>query len=119
MVAEKGNRSNGSRPEMGEMDVLDDPEELGRRVSAARGYLQMQRPEFAQGLGISVPTLRRWEEGDESALGRNRDARRERANRVLGMEGLAIPEEIMGIVSYKLEDRISELEKKLKLIGLG
>jgi hypothetical protein len=98
------------------MGVLDDPRELGRRISAARGYLQMQRPEFARGLGISVPTLRRMEEGDESALGRSVDARREKANMVLGMEGLPVPEEIIGIVSFRLEDRIDQLENKIKLI---
>lgn len=90
------------------MDVLEDPRELGRRVSAVRGYLQMQRPEFAERLGISVPTLRRWEAGEESALGRNVDARRERANRLLA--AFEVPGEIVGIVSFRVEERIADLE---------
>ena len=100
------------------MDVLEDPEELGRRIAAVRGYLRMLRPEFAAKLGISVPTLRRWEYGEESALGRSVDVRREKANRVLNIDP-SIPEEIVGIVSFRLEDRIAEVERKLKHLGEG
>lgn len=97
------------------MDVLEDPEELGRRISAVRGYLQMQRPEFAELLEISVPTLRRWEEGDEASLGRSVNVRREKANRVLNVA--EVPEQIMGIVSFRLEDRLGELERKFELLA--
>lgn len=97
------------------MDVLEDPRELGRRVSAVRGYLQMQRPEFAERLGISVPTLRRWEAGEESALGRNLDIRRERANRMLAE--FDIPEELVGIVSFRIDERIAELEAMVEQLG--
>ena len=79
----------------------------------------MQRPEFAELLGISVPTLRRWEDGEESALGRSVDVRREKASRVLTIDTMPIPEEIMGInVSPpEIEDRVAAIERKLRLFG--
>jgi hypothetical protein len=77
------------------VSVLEDPAELGRRISAARGYAQMQRPAYAKEMGVSVPTLRRIEEGDEGSLGRSVEQRRQIAERA--MRVAKAPAEVLGL----------------------
>lgn len=41
-----------------------DPAEFGRRVSAARGYVQELRPAFGDRFSVSDSTIERWEKGN-------------------------------------------------------
>jgi len=64
------------------VDPLKDSREFGRRVSAARGYAQMKKTEFAKLMSSSVPTVTRWEAGDTGSIGTSRAVRQQLAERI-------------------------------------
>jgi transcriptional regulator with XRE-family HTH domain len=62
--------------------VLDDPEELGRRIAAAQAYAGETYESFASKLGLSVPTLRAYQRGKLGDYGGSRELRRALAEKV-------------------------------------
>jgi transcriptional regulator with XRE-family HTH domain len=94
------------------VEVVSGPEEIGRRIRAARGYTGLGRPEFARKLGVSESTLRRMEDGDEAALGRTRAKRNQAVDLVLQVSGA--PASLFVEVkagSPSTEERLREVEK--------
>ena len=75
----------------------------------------MHRPEFAKELGISVPTLIRWEGGEESSLGHTVNERRDTAEKLLAT--FEVPAEIVGVVSLQVDERIADLEQTVEEIA--
>ncbi len=73
------------------MSVLQSPQEFGRRIGAARGYMPHPRDKktnFAKMLGTSVPTLSRMEAGEVGSLGTSVEERRQLAERVVAVTGV-------------------------------
>lgn len=80
-------------------------------ISAARGYAGKQRPEFAELVGTSVPTLTRWEGGDFAPRNYgSRDQRRALAERIIRASGC--PAEWFELTETEpgFEERLEALE---------
>ena len=100
-------------------DVLDDPSELGRRISAARAYSGGTIESFAAELGITHPTLRSYERGDLGNYAGSRELRYALAEKVQQASG-APPEwfdlrEPNGAALADLHDRVDQVEKRQAL----
>lgn len=59
--------------------VYGSPEELGGAIRRARRQAEMSQQDLADAAGVSIGTVKRWERGDEPALGRTVAARRSTA----------------------------------------
>jgi transcriptional regulator with XRE-family HTH domain len=68
---------------------MDDPQEFGRRVSAARSYAGWSQPEFAEKMGYKKArsTTERWERGDLGKRRNNPDGRSDTATKVIAVTG--------------------------------
>lgn len=102
--------------------LLRDSAELGRRISAARGYHQSQRPEFAELIGTSDTTLLRWERGEFSSTYRTIDQRRQLMERVARASGC--PPGWLGLAQLEpsTDDRLREVEaivRELRVKAFG
>jgi transcriptional regulator with XRE-family HTH domain len=99
------------------VDLLKDPEELGKRLRAARGYAGWSRPEMAAEMGISESTVRRREEGDVGALGGKPAKRQTTVDAVLEVTGAPrILFEVKAPAPEKgstTERRLAEVERQL------
>ncbi len=91
------------------VNPLEDPFELGRRISAARGYAQIQRPELGERLGVDVKQVRLWETGRD--LGESVEERRGLAERVV--EATEAPRFFFG-----LPDGEADLERRVEVLEL-
>jgi transcriptional regulator with XRE-family HTH domain len=76
-------------------DLLDDPQELGRRIGAARGYAGGTIEAFAGQIGVSEPTLRAYERGKLGDYGGSRELRRALAQKV--RDASQAPPELLGL----------------------
>lgn len=107
------------------MSVLHDPEEFGKRVSAAKAYAGFKKPAFAKAVGVSVPTVTRWEEGAIGSIGATVPARQALAQRIIAATGCP-PEwfDLVGAggVAPDVSERIEELAgqvETLRRVALG
>lgn len=96
-----------------DMDVFDDPEELGRRLRTARNYTGLSHEDFAPLVGKSAPTLYRIEIGEPSSIGRTREKRRLIAELIVRAAGA--PEELLGggAAEGSTEQRLGRLEDRV------
>lgn len=104
------------------MDVLRNPKEFGRRISAARGYAQLKKTEFAKLMGTSVPTVNRWEAGEVGSIGTAIVLREQLAQRTqaatgcppewLGLEEVAVPPNLQRDVD-EVRDQLRRLAEIL------
>lgn len=91
-------------------------EEVGRRIGAVRGYLGMQKPAFAELLGVSVSSIDRWERGE---LGETR-RRQPRQFAELVLEKTGAPRELFGLEPIaRDEDRLQTIERSLAELQRG
>jgi transcriptional regulator with XRE-family HTH domain len=108
------------------MDPLKDAEEFGRRVSAARGYAQLKKTEFAQLMGSSVPTVTRWEAGERGSIGATIGEREQLAERIrretncpAGIFSEPAAEDPVASFEAALRDvRAEQLEQAAKLLRI-
>lgn len=104
------------------MDVLKDPKEFGQRVGSARGYMPSpkdKKTKFAKLMGVSVPTLTRWEEGEVGSIGATTAERRQLAERLVKVSGC--PPETFGLSEPEprgADQLRSEFEQKLKALKM-
>jgi transcriptional regulator with XRE-family HTH domain len=77
------------------METFEDAEAFGKRISAVRGWKQMQRPEFGEFMGVSESTVWRWDEGDIGKKRANPEGRRQFALWMLDKTGC--PPELLGL----------------------
>lgn len=77
------------------------PDEVGRRIAAARAYSGQSLDELAETLGVSAPTLRRWSQGQVASLGL--EAQREEKVRLV-IRATDCPPEFFGLVEDGDED---------------
>jgi transcriptional regulator with XRE-family HTH domain len=98
------------------VDLLKDPEELGKRLRAARGYAGWSRPEMAAEMGISESTVRRREEGDIGALGGKPAKRQTTVDAVLEVTGaptVLFEVKASAPADSSTERRLAEVERQL------
>jgi transcriptional regulator with XRE-family HTH domain len=106
------------------MDPLKDSREFGRRVSAARGYAQLKKTEFARLMGSSVPTITRWEAGERGSIGATQGEREQLAERIRRETGcppslFSEPAEADPIVRLEARvDQLAEMVSRLAEVGL-
>jgi transcriptional regulator with XRE-family HTH domain len=94
------------------MAVWDDPDELGRRVAAARAYLREDQATFGKRIGRSDKTLGKIERGELASVGPRPQDRRQLAELVAAIDG--VPAELFGLeeggeVSERIEGLAQEL----------
>lgn len=94
------------------MAVWDDPEELGRRIAAARGYAGLSQADYGDLISRSDRTVAKMESGDLGALGRTTASRKQIAQ--LAIAAGAPPEffgldELQGVTRAEMAELIREL----------
>lgn len=88
------------------MGVLDDRQELGRRVRAARAYTDEPQDVFGKRIGRSDKTLAKIEHGDASAIPGSAEERHQLLALIASSTGC--PPEILGLTALQ-PDEAAEL----------
>jgi transcriptional regulator with XRE-family HTH domain len=99
--------------------IYEDPELLVEAIKAARESAGLSQPQLAEELGTSVGTIKRWEKGELSTLGRSPNARRAVAVQVA--EATGAPRELFGLPrgsagGRSTEQRVGVLELQMRSV---
>lgn len=97
------------------MNPWEDPDELGRRLAAARAYHRETLAQYANRIGKSGRTIQNMEAGLVGSIGKTPEARKHTAE--LAVRHGAPPEffgldELQGITRTDLEDLLAEQQQE-------